>query len=165
MEKRCFANEQYSRRECFELIGIPANVEQDKLEETVLNLFSKIDCVIPVNKIEAVHRIGRENKKVIVKVSHRKDAEKIRKNRKKLKDVDGTVYGLQKKVLIFDSLCQAYGSLRYKCKQLWDANHIHSFWVSGGKVFLKIKDGEVSALIDHECEITKLFPNIDFSQP
>ena len=63
VEKNSYANEQYSRRECFEIVDIPTTVEQHKLEETVCNLFSKIGSVVPPEKIEAVHRIGRDKKK------------------------------------------------------------------------------------------------------
>ena len=43
LERNCWSNEQYSRRECLEVAGIPDNTEDNKLEETVLNVFKKID--------------------------------------------------------------------------------------------------------------------------
>ena len=165
VERNCYANEQYSRRECFEIIGIPTNVKIDKLEESVCELFAKIDCTIPVDKIEAVHRIGKAQTSVIVKVSRRKDADNIRRKRKNLKDTDCTTFGLQKKVIIFDSLCNAYKSIRNKCKQLWEAKCIHGFFVSGGKVFLRVKEEDQKAhWISHIDDISKLLPDVDLSQ-
>ena len=42
LERECWANAQYSRRECLELVGIPASVSHDTLENTVLNIFDKM---------------------------------------------------------------------------------------------------------------------------
>ena len=36
MERQCWANAQYSRRECLELVGIPKEVKQKDLEGKVL---------------------------------------------------------------------------------------------------------------------------------
>ena len=36
MERQCWANAQYLRRECLEIIGIPKEVEQKDLEGKVL---------------------------------------------------------------------------------------------------------------------------------
>ena len=45
LERKCYENEQYSRRECLEISGIPGSIADNALEETVLNLFSK--CKAP----------------------------------------------------------------------------------------------------------------------
>ena len=34
LERECWANAQYSRRECLELVGIPASVSHDTLENS-----------------------------------------------------------------------------------------------------------------------------------
>ena len=45
LERKCYENEQYSRRQCLEISGIPGSIADNVLEETVLNLFSK--CKAP----------------------------------------------------------------------------------------------------------------------
>ena len=35
LERKCWSNEQYSRRECLEISGIPSDTEAGKLEETL----------------------------------------------------------------------------------------------------------------------------------
>ena len=40
-ERKCAANEEYSRRECFEISGIPDNIPNNNLEETVLKIFNE----------------------------------------------------------------------------------------------------------------------------
>ena len=44
LERKCWSNEQYSRRECLEISGIPFDTEAGELEETVLEFFRKL-CV------------------------------------------------------------------------------------------------------------------------
>ena len=49
MERQYWANAQYSRRECVDIIGIPSEVKGDDLEEKVVNIFEKLGCSIPPN--------------------------------------------------------------------------------------------------------------------
>ena len=42
MERQCWANAQYSRRECLEVAGIPRQVDDKKLETKVLSIFRNI---------------------------------------------------------------------------------------------------------------------------
>ena len=56
LERKYRENEQYSRRECIEISGIPQSVEQLDLEKIVLHVFDKIDAPIDSQNIEACHR-------------------------------------------------------------------------------------------------------------
>ena len=38
VERKCCANEQYSRRECIEISGIPETIQDDDLEDCVLKI-------------------------------------------------------------------------------------------------------------------------------
>ena len=60
VERQCRANAQYSRRECLDVVGIPSEVGADVLEEKVLNIFGKLGCDIPSERIEACHRISKK---------------------------------------------------------------------------------------------------------
>ena len=53
LERECWANAQYSRRECLELVGIPASLSHDSLEDKVLNVFDKMGCHIQKENVEA----------------------------------------------------------------------------------------------------------------
>ena len=61
LELNCWSNEQYSRRECQEVAGIPDSTEDNKLEETVLNVFKKIDVDVQAENIEACHWLKSKN--------------------------------------------------------------------------------------------------------
>ena len=69
LEGQCWANTQYSRRECLVIVGIPREVSGEVLVEKVLNIFGELGCDISPDRIEACHRVGRTNDTVIVKFS------------------------------------------------------------------------------------------------
>ena len=56
LERQCWANAQYSRRECLDIADIPCEVSGEILEEPVLNIFDKIACSISPDHIESCHR-------------------------------------------------------------------------------------------------------------
>ena len=56
-ERQCWANAQYSQRECVEVIGIPKTVESKYLEHTVYKVFSSIGFDIEEDRIKACHKI------------------------------------------------------------------------------------------------------------
>ena len=61
LERKCWENEQYSRRECIEISGIPQSIEQIDLERTVLKVFDKIDAPVDPQNIEACHRLKSDD--------------------------------------------------------------------------------------------------------
>ena len=84
LERKCWSNEQYSRRECLEISGIPCDTEAGKLEETLLKVFEKRDVDVDPKNVEDCHwlKIRNSSKKVIIKLSKRKNADKIRQVKK-----------------------------------------------------------------------------------
>ena len=68
----------------------------------------KNDIEVHPDHIEACHWIKSNAgpKKVIIKVSRRKDADKIRREKKKLKGLDSSSIGINLAVFINDSLCR-----------------------------------------------------------
>ena len=45
MERNMHWMEQYSRRECIEIVGIPSSITNDLLEEHVLLIFEKLGVI------------------------------------------------------------------------------------------------------------------------
>ena len=41
IERQCWVNAQYSRRECLEVVGIPDSVQNNEFEDKVLTIFKK----------------------------------------------------------------------------------------------------------------------------
>ena len=70
-ERQCWANVQYSRRECLEVVGIPTSVKDDALEDKMLNVFWEYGVEIGQRDIQACHRM--KNNQTVVKFSSKKD--------------------------------------------------------------------------------------------
>ena len=77
MERQCWANAQYSRRECLGVVGIPDSVQNNELEDKLVTIFKKIGSEVSPRNTEAYHRLKRNNDRVIVKFSRCKDCEQI----------------------------------------------------------------------------------------
>ena len=50
LERQCLGNNQYSRRKCLEISGIPENNENKDLENLTLQIFEKIDISVDPRK-------------------------------------------------------------------------------------------------------------------
>ena len=130
------------------------------MEDKVREAFDKIDSAVKSKNIEACHWIKTKHggKRVIIKLSKRKDADRIRKNKKKLKSTDLSSLNVQGPVYINDSLCSYYKSLWSKCKSLRDGKFIHSFWVTNGSIRIKVTESSQSRAVSHICDLEELFP-------
>ena len=53
VERKCCANEQNSRRDCLEILGIPKSVQDDNLEDCVLKIFQECNTSVDPANIEA----------------------------------------------------------------------------------------------------------------
>ena len=95
-ERKYWANEQYSTKECLEISGIPESVRDNALEDKIQGVLRGIDAEVDSENIESCHRLkGRGSKgRVILKLFNRKDAEKIKLNKKTLKNIDHRKIGL-----------------------------------------------------------------------
>ena len=119
LERQCWANAQYSRRECLEVSGIPNTIKQDELENKVLTIFKKVGCDIKNENIEACHRVRRQNN-VIIKFSKRKDCQQVYSVKKDLGKLDMKEVDLPEgtQVYINQSLCLYYKSLWSKKQKI-----------------------------------------------
>ena len=61
-------SDQYSRRECLEIVGIPESIRDCDLEDKSLEVFKSIGVSLTPEKVHTCHRIGR-NGRVIIKTS------------------------------------------------------------------------------------------------
>ena len=160
LERHCWSNSQYSRRECRELTGIPETSDNNTLESTVLKIFERLEVKLDPSNVEDCHWISSKNdpKRVIVKVSKCKDSTKIRSSKRKLKDMDLTSIDINNPIYINDSLCTYYKMLWRKCKSLRTNKLIHSFWVTKGPIRLKTVENGRTYGITHLSDLEELFP-------
>ena len=69
IERQCWKNAQYSRREYVELVGLPSSIEEKDLEPTVWKVLQHIGIGITRECIEACLRLNKQSDKTIVKFS------------------------------------------------------------------------------------------------
>ena len=165
LERQAASNSQYSRRESFELCGLPSSVTSDALETKVCQILSTIDVTIASDEIEAIHRL-HDNNKVIVKLSKRKKWYEIFQNKNKLKNLDTSTLGFKRgtKIFINESLCPLYKKLWSISKRLFTEKEISSFYTLNGTVRIKIREGSVPIIITHMKDLEDLFPYFDFNK-
>ena len=167
LEKQCWANAQYSRRECLELVGIPSSIEHDQLKDKVVEIFNKVGCNIMKVNVEACHRIGKNNDRVIIKFSKRKECLQVLSVKKDLKNLDMVVIGLPEncKVFVNQCLCPYYKLLWSKSKKRHSMGKIHNFFISNGTLKIEISEGSSSLAITYDSDFEKYFPGINLSPP
>ena len=150
LERKCHANEQYSRRECLEILGIPAEVGDKDIEKKVLEVLDAIGSPVNTDLVEDCHRIPSKgfSKKVILKLSHRKDSRRVLLNKTKSKQLKPESLNLPDgvKICINKSLCPYYKKLWTKLRKLWDTKRILSFWVSNGSIRITLIKENVSII-------------------
>ena len=146
LEKQCWRNEQYSRRECIEVVGL----SDSTADSEVCSVFKKICVDVSVDNIEACHPLKSDNKnKMIVKFSKRKDCQAVLENKKKLKNLSNEELGVEtnSKVFVNESLCKHYKLLWSQFKSLWNDKMIFAFWTTNGSLKLKFRqDGRVHTI-------------------
>ena len=138
LERKCAANEQYSRRECREISGIPDIIPNNDLEETVFKIVNETGVTVNSRDAEACHPLNQKAKpkKVIIKLSKSKDVARVMNNKMKLKSMRTQNIGLpfDCKIYINESLCKYCKYLRWKCKLLQTRGSIQSFWMTNGSI-------------------------------
>ena len=96
-----------------------------------------------------------------MKLSRRKDANKILLLKKGLKGMNLTSLGINSAIYINDSLCSYYKMLWGKCRKLLLNKYIHSFWVTNGTTKLKtVENGRVYP-VTHRNDLVEFFPDND----
>ena len=60
MESELLVNEQYSRRECLEILEIPDSIPNNNLEETVLKIFNETGVTVNSRDIKACHHLNQK---------------------------------------------------------------------------------------------------------
>ena len=164
MKRQCWANAQYSRREFLEVAGIPRDVSNDNLESKVFEGFSKVGSEMLSRDIGACHRLTK-NDRVIVKFLRRKDCDQVLSAKRDLQKIKLEDIGLRgsNSIFINPSLCPYYRMLWSKSKRLLDLGKINNFYVSSGKIKIRIQENSKPLSITHVEDFKKYFPDVDLT--
>ena len=88
LERQCWANGQYSWKECLEVTGIPRQVDDNQLETKALSIFEKVRCTIDLGFVDSCHQFEKNNDRVIIKFSRREDYKQVLQVKIDLKDLN-----------------------------------------------------------------------------
>ena len=125
LERQCWANARYSRRECLEITGIPSSVSDKDLEEVVRKSITKAGVDITADDIEDCHRVGNKGQ-TMIKFGKRKVTRQMLSVRKDLKKVKMSDIDLTRRSSLYmnQSLCPYYRMLWSKNKTLYQKSRI-----------------------------------------
>ena len=164
IEKPCWTNTQYSRRECLEISGIPSSVSDNDLEDAVCKAITKAGVAVSDKDIEGCHRVGKKGT-AIVKFCKRKMSKQVLNFRKDLTKLSMEKLQLtgQGKLYIKQSLCFYYSVLRSKSKSLHRMGKTFLYYVSNATVKIKIQEMSQALSLMYTSDLEKLFLDIDLS--
>ena len=121
LERQLYSQQQYSRRETLEFVGIPDYIEGRNIKKKVVELCVFAGVPVEERSFQAVHRLKNSNT-VIAKFVHRKDAINVLRNKKKLRETDLAAkkkLNLKGKVYVNESLCKPFRRLFGICNSLF----------------------------------------------
>ena len=61
LERKCYENEQYLKRECLEKSDVPGSFNDNRLEETLLKLFSKAGAPVEASNVQYFYQLKTTN--------------------------------------------------------------------------------------------------------
>ena len=91
LERQCWSNSQYSRRASLEISRLSESLKSEDLEGTGLKDFEELDVVVDPTNVEDYDWVGRRtSKKVIIRLSRRKDANQNTQGEQKIEKSNHT---------------------------------------------------------------------------
>ena len=160
IERRLAEQEQYTRRECVEIVGLPQDINGEDLENHVVKTFDAAGVQVTRRSFHAIHRL-RDRKIVIAKLVNRRDTIKILKNKKKLRNLnnDNKKKLNAQKIYVNESLCRPYRQLLGKCNALFKKKQLTSFYTVNGKLKIVYDNDntEEVAVISHVQDLYDIF--------
>ena len=140
LESKQIQINQYDRLENVEFVGIPTEVEEEKLEETVIGIAGSIGVDLTPRDISACHRMPR-GEDTIIRLVNRKDADSLLANASKLKGMDlSAVLGpSHPNIYINPNLCPELKNMRWKTKKLKEAGLIAFYGTNRRGPFVQLE--------------------------
>lgn len=137
--------EQYTRRDCLEIRGIPLPEEsqEEDTNDIVLQLSHKMGIPLERNDISVSHRIRSSRASVdpaiIVKFVRREMRESLYRARKRLQSITTADFGfsVDKKIFINESLTPKNKELFKDCLKFKKDNSYKFLWTNAGKIYLR----------------------------
>lgn len=174
--------EQYSRRSCLRISGIPEEDPSEDVFSLVLELSHTIGADIRPADIDRAHRVGKmhdipindkrqgfdANQETIPKSTYRgrEIIVKFQSHQARMNMLKGRTNLQQSKLKMFinEDLTQSRKALAFQCRQLKREKKIKKAWIYGGNVYIKdLSDSELC--IKTMSDLKSYLPNPQNQQP
>lgn len=155
--------QQYSRRECIEINGVPPT-DDENTEEIVIHICKEIGVTVEKSDVVACHRVktSKGDPYIITKFLNRKTKENVMRNRKNLKHKTVERLGFpaeenkkQNKVFINESLTPRNKNLFRLVRLKADEMKWEFYWTKNGTVYAKKNENTAPAKISDFEDIAK----------
>lgn len=135
--------EQYSRRNCIRIAGLPESEDEDTTRVTMelINDTMALDPPLELQEVDRLHRVGKPDSQkprgIIVKFATYRSRARVFNAKAAL---SGKLFGpAQKKVFINDDLTRQRSKLLYEARQLKKKRLIQDAWTREGTVLIMDK--------------------------
>ena len=114
-----------------------------------------MDVKVDLQNLKACNWLKSNNssEKVIIKLSNRKDADKIRQVDKKIKLLKLESMSINNPIFINDSLCEYYEKIWAICKTMWMNKFIQGFCASHRSIKMKLSEGSTLCIITQNVDL------------
>ena len=145
IERKVLQDNQYHRLENIEISGIPKNVIDYELIDTVIGIATDMEIELVPADISACHRLGKGDKSrgdVIVRFVNRQAADSMFANAKKLKgmDLSDLLGPNHPAVFVNSNLSPELKSMRWKAKKMKEAGLLARFGTTRRGVYVQTED-------------------------
>lgn len=136
LEKAVDQGEQYSRRNCLRITGVPEEATENT-DEIVLKIASDLGTDVQLSDIDRSHRLGRANlartrpRDIIVKFATFRTRQKLYKVRSSLKDKG------YNRVFLNEDLTKVRSKVLFDCRSIVKARGAKSTWTSDGTILIR----------------------------
>ena len=148
LEQNADAAEQYSRRNCLRLSGLPEQ-SNENTDSAVLKICETLKVPMDVRDIDRSHRIGKPStakpRQVIIKFATYRARQRIFKARSGLKDTDD-----YEGVFINEDLTKKRNAILYAARRLVKHGKLRGCWSSDGTILVKDKSDRVTRINSSE---------------
>ena len=148
--------EQYSRRNCVRIVGIPSSPEENT-DDIVLKLASECDVDLSPSDIDRSHRVGKtptwpRHRAIIVKFATYRARSRFFRGRVNLKD--NHTY---RNVFVNEDLTASRVKLFEKARKLVKDNQLKQAWTYDGRVYVKT-DNDERSVISKPSDLEEFMP-------
>ena len=159
LDVRVLECEQYSRRECLVISGVPAAIKGHDLQPTVIDILDKLGIEIVGKDISAIHRLGiskdsRYPARVIVKFINRKILDICHERKDRLPNLQKE---LGMNIRFFDSLAQQNQESLRLCNWLKGNGLIHDHFLRNGFCKIIVAENDKPIKVPHPALLRDRF--------